>query len=188
MFSLVLGFCFVLLSRFGLYTRCFTRSFSFQAGGRGLGGPFRQFTNEFDDLFYFFFISSQIFSYPIPVGENYSPTAMHRFYTGQLPVGFNVFIHSDIYCHGELLDDVQMQQLYPDSKTFVDKKLRRSEAEIVKSYRELKLRNNGRVPTRAVLTKFVEDNFIDDPLVEWVPPDFVDNPSISTYVQDSNYK
>ncbi|XP_060878731.1 trehalase-like [Metopolophium dirhodum] len=95
---------------------------------------------------------------------------------------------SDIYCHGELLDDIQMQQLYSDSKTFVDKKLRRSEAEIIKSYRELKLRNNGRVPTRAVLTKFVEDNFSDDPLVEWVPPDFVETPTISTYVQDQNYK
>lgn len=81
-----------------------------------------------------------------------------------------------------------MQQLYPDSKTFVDKKLRRSEIEIVKAYRELKIRNNGRIPTRAVLTKFVEDNFSDDPLVEWVPPDFVDNPSISNFVQDPNYK
>lgn len=81
-----------------------------------------------------------------------------------------------------------MQQLYPDSKTFVDKKLRRSEAEIVKAYRELKLRNNGRVPTRAVLTKFVNDNFSDDPLVEWVPPDFVDNPSIGSFVKDQNYK
>lgn len=99
-----------------------------------------------------------------------------------------VYHYSDIYCHGELLDDVQMQQLYPDSKTFVDKKLRRSESEIIKSYRELKLRNNGRIPTRAVLTKFVEDNFADDPLVEWVPPDFVDNPTISTYVQDPKYK
>lgn len=95
---------------------------------------------------------------------------------------------SDIYCHGELLDDVQMQQLYPDSKTFVDKKLLRSEAEIVKSYRELKLRNNGRVPTRAVLTKFVDDNFVDDPLVEWVPPDFVNAPSIEGFVKDLNYK
>jgi len=101
---------------------------------------------------------------------------------------FVITHYSDIYCHGELLDDIQMQQLYSDSKTFVDKKLRRSEAEIIKSYRELKLRNNGRVPTRAVLTKFVEDNFSDDPLVEWVPPDFVETPTISTYVQDQNYK
>lgn len=81
-----------------------------------------------------------------------------------------------------------MQQLYPDSKTFVDKKLRRSEIEIVKAYRELKLRNNGRIPNRAVLNKFIEDNFSDDPLIEWVPPDFVDNPSITTFVQDPNYK
>ncbi|VVC44697.1 Hypothetical protein CINCED_3A004273 [Cinara cedri] len=95
---------------------------------------------------------------------------------------------SNIYCHGELLDDVQMQQLYPDSKTFVDKKLRRSEPEIINAYRELKLRNNGRVPNKAVLTKFVEDNFSDDPLLEWVPPDFRDNPTIGAYVKDPNYK
>lgn len=99
-----------------------------------------------------------------------------------------MLLYSHIYCHGELLDDIQMQELYPDSKTFVDKMLRRSEAEIVKAYRELKLQNNGRIPTRAVLTKFVEENFSDDPLVEWVPPDFVDNPSIGTFVQDPNYK
>lgn len=81
-----------------------------------------------------------------------------------------------------------MLQLYPDSKTFVDKKLRRAESEIVEAYKLLKRRNDGRVPTRAVLTKFVNDNFGEDPLVEWVPPDFVENPSISTYVQDQNYK
>lgn len=95
---------------------------------------------------------------------------------------------SDIYCHGELLDDVQMTQLYPDSKTFVDKKLRRSESEIVKAYRNLKLQNNGRIPSRAVLNKFIEDNFSDDPLIEWTPPDFVNNPTIAGYVQDEKYK
>lgn len=86
------------------------------------------------------------------------------------------------------MDDVQMQQLYPDSKTFVDKKLRRSEPEIINDYRKLKLRNNGRVPTKAVLTKFVEDNFSEDPLNEWVPPDFNNNPTIGNYVKDPNYK
>lgn len=81
-----------------------------------------------------------------------------------------------------------MQQLYPDSKTFVDKKLRQSETNIIEAYRQLKQRNNGRVPNKAILTKFVDDNFVDDPLVEWVPPDFVDNPTISSYVMDPNYK
>lgn len=95
---------------------------------------------------------------------------------------------SDIYCHGELLDDVQMLRLYNDSKVFVDKKLLRSEAEIIKAYRELKIRINGRIPNRSVLEKFVNDNFADDPLVNWVPPDFVQNPTIATYVQDKNYK
>lgn len=115
--------------------------------------------------------------------------ALRNYFSSNHMIFLFVITHySDIYCHGELLDDIQMQQLYSDSKTFVDKKLRRSEAEIIKSYRELKLRNNGRVPTRAVLTKFVEDNFSDDPLVEWVPPDFVETPTISTYVQDQNYK
>lgn len=99
-----------------------------------------------------------------------------------------VYPHSDIYCHGELLDDIQMQQMYTDSKTFVDKKLRRSEPEIVNAYRQLKIQNNGRIPPRDVLRQFVEENFSDDPLVNWVPPDFVDNPTIAGYVHDRNYK
>lgn len=81
-----------------------------------------------------------------------------------------------------------MLPLYPDSKTFVDKKLRRSESEIIKAYRQLKLQNNGRVPNRNVLIKFIDDNFIDDPLVEWVPPDFSNNPTIYNYVKDPSYK
>ncbi|XP_050422489.1 trehalase-like [Adelges cooleyi] len=107
---------------------------------------------------------------------------------GQYNTPYPDICPSEIYCKGELLDDIQMQQMYPDSKTFVDKKLLRSEAVILDTYRKLKQRNGGRVPPRPVLAKFVEDNFGDDPLVEWVPPDFVDSPSIINYVQDQNYK
>lgn len=95
---------------------------------------------------------------------------------------------SDIYCRGELLDDVQMQRLYPDSKTFVDKKLLRSEEEILEAYQELKLQNNGEVPTGDVLSQFIDENFADDPLVEWVPPDFVENPSVVDFIHDVKYR
>lgn len=34
------------------------------------------------------------------------------------------FIFSQIYCYGELLHTVQMSHIFPDSKTFVDMKLK----------------------------------------------------------------
>jgi alpha,alpha-trehalase len=80
-----------------------------------------------------------------------------------------------------------MQKIYPDSKTFVDKKLLRSEEEILEAYRKLKIQNNETL-NNDVLAQFIEENFVDDPLAEWVPPDFVDKPSIVNFVHDNKYR
>lgn len=48
-----------------------------------------------------------------------------------------------------------MARLYPDSKTFVDMKLRKKEFEIINAYKQLKIQNNGRVPNRTTLVQFI---------------------------------
>ncbi|KAL1447088.1 hypothetical protein WDU94_005425 [Cyamophila willieti] len=45
---------------------------------------------------------------------------------------------SQIYCQGELLKDVQLARIFEDSKTFVDKKLKFPEREILQRYQALK--------------------------------------------------
>lgn len=89
------------------------------------------------------------------------------------------------------MHDIQLAAIYPDSKTFVDKKLKYSESEILGKYEDLK-RNvaaNGSENMHHALTKFVDDNFEDgDELEEWTPPDFTSYPSIANRVSDPEYK
>jgi len=87
------------------------------------------------------------------------------------------------------MHDVQMSRVYPDSKTFVDKKLKYTESEIIAKYKKLKDDNNGEVPSNSDLLKFIDENLEDgDELEEWTPPDFTDNPPIANRIKDQNYK
>lgn len=81
-----------------------------------------------------------------------------------------------------------MARLYPDSKTFVDMKLGQSEAAIIDAYKKLKIRNRGQAPNRAALFQFINKYFSEDPLLEWLPPDFTDKTSIVNYISDPIYK
>lgn len=81
-----------------------------------------------------------------------------------------------------------MARIYPDSKTFVDMKLLNNQPDIVKSYRDLKNRNNGRVPNQNELKQFIDANFAEDPLVEWLPTDFTDNPTVAENITDPYYR
>lgn len=60
-------------------------------------------------------------------------------------------VYSSIYCRGELLNNVQMQRFYPDSKIFVDV----TSYNILKAYRGLKLQNNGESLTHDQLSLFI---------------------------------
>lgn len=80
-----------------------------------------------------------------------------------------------------------MSRLFPDSKTFVDMKMKRNETEILDAYSELKNQYQGGVPHDKLLD-FVNENFEDENLVEWEPSDFTDHPSIIDKIKDSNYK
>lgn len=60
---------------------------------------------------------------------------------------------SKIYCHGELLCTVQMARIFPDSKTFVDMKLKASEEETLANFAEWKSENPN--PTAEDVKQFV---------------------------------
>nr|AFL03409.1 soluble trehalase [Laodelphax striatellus] len=95
---------------------------------------------------------------------------------------------SNIYCEGDLLNDVQLGQLYDDSKTFVDLKLRYPEDKVIEKYAAFKKQHGGSVPVDD-LRKFVNENFEEvDELEPWMPADFSDQPSIVDRVRDPVYK
>lgn len=81
--------------------------------------------------------------------------------------------------------------MYPDSKTFVDKKLKYSESDILQRYSDMKKKatsEDNRL-TIADLKKFVDDHFEDgDELENWLPTDFTKYPSIIGKIVDSEYR
>lgn len=94
----------------------------------------------------------------------------------------------EIYCSGELLHDVQLMNLFKDSKIFVDFKLRYPEKEIVLKYKELKAREHGFV-NRTRLKQFIEENFErGNELEAWVPTDWKREPKIIQKIMDPNFK
>ncbi|XP_050431937.1 trehalase-like isoform X2 [Adelges cooleyi] len=82
-----------------------------------------------------------------------------------------------------------MSSLYPKSRTFLLKKLKYTESEILKKYENLKQNNLYQVPSNTTLKQFINENFEDgNELEEWTPTDFTKNPSIITKIRDQNYK
>lgn len=92
---------------------------------------------------------------------------------------------SDIYCHGELLHTIQMASIYPDSKTFVDMKMKQPPNETLALFRELMNRTN-QSPSPADIGRFVGETF--DPagseFEEWDPADWRSSPSFLKKIAD----
>ncbi|CAB3258666.1 unnamed protein product [Arctia plantaginis] len=90
-----------------------------------------------------------------------------------------------IYCHGPLLDTVQMAGLYNDSKTFVDMKLKLPPNVTMENFKQM-MERTGSQPTKADIQEFVIQNF--DPegseFEEWTPPDWKDNPAFLHKIKD----
>ena len=80
-----------------------------------------------------------------------------------------------------------MARIYPDSKTFVDKKLLYPEETIVTKYRALKEQTNNH-PSVDQLKTFVDENFADDKFEPWVPPDFNPKPSVVNNIADEAFR
>lgn len=92
---------------------------------------------------------------------------------------------SMIYCHGPLLDTVQMAGLYNDSKTFVDMKLKMPPNITMEHFKTMMQRTDSR-PTKADIQEFVNQNF--DPegseFEEWTPTDWKNNPAFLQRIKD----
>lgn len=81
---------------------------------------------------------------------------------------------SQIWGAGELINTVQLERLFDDSKTFVDLRLRRPEREILVDFANL-----PREPSREVLMNFVAENFDLQKNLEfqdWDPEDWAERP------------
>lgn len=69
-------------------------------------------------------------------------------------------LHSKIYCNGHLLKTVQLAAIYPDSKTFVDMKLKVLPAKILAIYNEWITSFNNATPTKDDMLKFIDVKII----------------------------
>lgn len=92
---------------------------------------------------------------------------------------------SEIFCRGDLLRVVQMARIFNDSKTFVDMRLQKDEADVLQAFKALP--DN---PSNDQVFKFVKDNFLPagDDLGEWSPPDWRENPEFIDRIKDANLR
>lgn len=92
---------------------------------------------------------------------------------------------SMIYCHGPLLNTVQMAGLYNDSKTFVDMKIKMSPNITLEHFYDMMSRTDSN-PTKADIQEFVNQNF--DPegseFEDWRPSDWKHNPGFLAKIKD----
>nr|QFR37581.1 trehalase 1A [Phigalia pilosaria] len=93
-----------------------------------------------------------------------------------------------VYCDSDLLHHVQMANLYPDSKTFVDLQMRNDENTTLNAFQKL-LNDTNNEPAQEQLRAFVNENFDDSgELANWTPTDHSDNPPILNKISDKNLR
>ena len=99
------------------------------------------------------------------------------------------FFSSDIYCYGDIIYTVNRAQLFKDSKSFVDRRLK-YEPHIVHSNYRYMVEKYGPAPSKEEIGKFVDHNF-DPPGSEfenWVPTDWVKDPVAFENITDPALK
>ncbi|XP_023314191.1 trehalase isoform X2 [Trichogramma pretiosum] len=91
----------------------------------------------------------------------------------------------EIYCHGELLHTVQMASIYPDSKTFVDMKMRHPTPMTLALFKEFMNRTDN-APTRSQIERFVNETFepAGSEFASFDPEDWVAEPKFLKKVLD----
>ncbi|XP_069671905.1 trehalase-like [Periplaneta americana] len=95
----------------------------------------------------------------------------------------------EIFCLGNLLHEVQMAAIYPDSKTFVDMKLKYPPHVTLKHFDDF-LNQTKKTISRSKLEKFVSEHFEDvgSEFETWYPPDWHGNPAIFNKIIDPKMK
>ena len=78
---------------------------------------------------------------------------------------------------------VQMSRIFPDSKTFVDMKLRNCPNIIGEAYRQLK--NEDESPSKSDIMKFVHEHFVNEnQMDDHVPLDWKSRPKLISRIKD----
>ncbi|KAG8522211.1 Trehalase, partial [Galemys pyrenaicus] len=92
-----------------------------------------------------------------------------------------------IYCHGELLHQVQMAKLYQDDKEFVDMPMRKHPDQVLESFNSLSATYNHSIP-RDELMSFVNSYFLakGQELDPWSPEDWKESPQLLYNISDPN--
>ncbi|XP_038212022.1 uncharacterized protein LOC119832422 [Zerene cesonia] len=93
-----------------------------------------------------------------------------------------------VYCNSKLLHHVQMQRIFPDSKTFVDLRLVNDENSTLTAFQNLLDETNNN-PNKKQVQEFVEKYFDKTSELEsWTPPDFNKNPPILPAIRDEDLR
>ncbi|XP_060536907.1 trehalase isoform X2 [Cylas formicarius] len=97
---------------------------------------------------------------------------------------------SNIYCHGPLLHTIQMAKIHPDSKKFVDMKLRYSPNETLQKFDLFMADYKDRKPTQVEVKEFVQQHFEPEgqEFEDWDPSDWVSHPKFLDRIQDDEFK
>ncbi|XP_044574448.1 trehalase-like isoform X2 [Cotesia glomerata] len=103
---------------------------------------------------------------------------------------FNPITRNNIYCHGDLLHEVQMSRIFPDSKTFVDMKMKHSPEETLKKFETMMSHIKERPPPLEEIKRFVEDNFDEagSEFEDWNPVDWRKEPKFLKSIKDPNLR
>ncbi|KAL1493122.1 hypothetical protein ABEB36_011243 [Hypothenemus hampei] len=131
-------------------------------------------------------MSHMYFIFVVVVLLEYSPIKCEHENYENLPPPCS----SEIYCHGRLLDTIQMAKIYEDSKSFVDMKMKYSPNEIMAKFDLFMLDYKERKPTREEVKQFVELNFdpVGQEFEDWVPQDWIPHPGFLNEIKDPELK
>ncbi|XP_055386870.1 trehalase isoform X2 [Condylostylus longicornis] len=96
---------------------------------------------------------------------------------------------SKVYCYGKLLDTIQMAKMYPDSKTFVDMKMKYEPKQTLQKFEEL-MQKHADKPSTDVLQEFVKNNFAEPgaEFENWDPVDWTERPRFLDSVRDPDLR
>ncbi|XP_053689119.1 trehalase isoform X2 [Sabethes cyaneus] len=100
-----------------------------------------------------------------------------------------IVTNREIYCHGNLLHTVQMKGIYPDSKTFVDMKMRKSPNDTLASFKDF-MDQKQNEPSKQEVQAWVEEMF-DKPGAEfenWIPDDWKESPAFLQGIKDEELR
>lgn len=95
---------------------------------------------------------------------------------------------SQIFCVGALLDTVQLAGIHPDSKTFVDMKLKHTPSATLVAFRAWHVRHPA--PSAAAVRRFVDTHFdaAGSELQPWRPTDHLAQPAFLQRITDPAYR